>query len=495
MALLCAAMTGSLPAQTPVKRKIGNMTTRIGSPQVPVVLVQFADVAMSGDDPKGEYVARLALEATPEEVERGDGTAAQYFADQSNGKFTPRFVVIGPVTLEHPLAYYGADGAAVRDEKLGEMVAEAIEKAVASGEVDNWKDFDNDGDGISDALYLIYAGEGQHAHPERGELIWPHTSSLTERGVEPVEAAGVVFDAYSCTNELLGDKPDGIGTFCHEFCHQLGLPDFYRTDGVVTEEYAMGAWSLMDYGSYAMDGRRPVGLRALEKIYLGWIEPIVLDGATTVADWPSTGMGGSPFRIENSVSPTEEYYLAETIDNTRGWDMSCPAGGLLVTHVYLSGMDSWMNNTVNNSSPYNVTIIAADNEKTALVSGVNDEEYAEGLKGDTYPSPEGNNELTDVSTPAATTRVGLSRKMKKPLTDIAYNAERGTVSFKFMGGSEENVLTSVRTPMAEAGNGTVEYFRLDGLRIANPEKHKLLHPGIYLKRDSEGKVVKVLKNE
>ena len=101
-------------------RKIGEMPVRTGSPKIPVVLVQFKDKLMSETDPKASYTARLSKPATIEEVESGSGTAFQYFADQSDGKFTPEFVVIGPVTLDEKAAYYGADGKTMKDEHVGD---------------------------------------------------------------------------------------------------------------------------------------------------------------------------------------------------------------------------------------------------------------------------------------------------------------------------------------------------------------------------------------
>ena len=387
-ALLWGAAVAGVQAAHPLARRIGELPSTVGAPKIPVVLVQFQDVAFSEAAPAASYAARLGGTATREEIERGEGTAAQYFADQSYGKFTPEFVVLGPVTLDHERAYYGADGAAGRDTRMGEMMSEAVGKADASGEVEDWSVFDSDGDGVADALYVLYAGEGQHAIPAQTDLIWPHTSSMDDQGYDRPEAGGLAFNAYSCTNELLYGKLDGIGTFCHEFAHQLGLPDFYRTDGQVAEEFAMGDWSLMDRGGYPLDGRRPVGMRALERIAMGWTEPMELTEATTVEAWPSLARGGKPLKVVNDAD-AKEYYLLETIDGT-GWDMSCPAAGLLVTHVNLSAEDpmaaaEWRNNEVNNVASRRVTIVPADGEKPLLVTGVNDEEYEENLKGDTYP--------------------------------------------------------------------------------------------------------------
>ena len=206
-ALLLGALAGGLQAAHPSVRKIGEMPVRTGSPKIPVVLVQFKDKAMSEADPNAGYTARLSKPATMEEVEAGDGTAFQYFKDQSHGKFTPEFVVIGPVTLDEKAAYYGADGKTVKDEHVGEMITEAIQKAIGAGEVEDWAEFDSNSDGLVDALYVLYAGEGQHALPAQTDLVWPHTSSLSERGYTSPEVAGLKFNSYSCTNEMLNGQP------------------------------------------------------------------------------------------------------------------------------------------------------------------------------------------------------------------------------------------------------------------------------------------------
>ena len=43
------------------------------------------------------------------------------------------------------------------------MITEAIQKAIGTGEVEDWAEFDSNSDGLVDALYVLYAGEGQHA--------------------------------------------------------------------------------------------------------------------------------------------------------------------------------------------------------------------------------------------------------------------------------------------------------------------------------------------
>lgn len=455
-------------------KRIGEMQIHRGSPKVPVILVAFADKDFSENDPVAGFYDRICRPATLEEVEQGKGSAFQYFTDQSNGLFTPQFEVIGPVKLSGREADY------VDHET--QMVAEAAQLASDNGLVDNWQRYDNNGDGIIDASYIIYAGEGRHAHPTDYSLIWPHTSVFMN---EVPTIDGMKFYSYSCCNETLYGEMDGFGTFCHEFSHQLGLPDFYRTDGVVTDDFNMGPWSVMDYGSYNAGGFIPIGYRALEKMYMGWIEPVELTEAVTVNGWTADDQ---PLKVANDVDHNE-YYLLETVNRT-GWNCEAPAGGLLVTHVNLSGGWNnafWNNNTVNNAYPPRVAVIAADNDRTSLVTGVNESEYQESLKGDTYPSPEGNDELTDQSIPAAEVYVGFFGVMGKPLTNISYDEVRGSISLDFMGGSEDSVMTSVNPVISVPVTG--QYWQLNGMRL----KEKPSRKGIYITTDPSGKVIKSIQ--
>lgn len=479
--------TDAAPAtRTTPHKRIGEMKTHEGSPFVPVILVQFADTRFTEADPKAAYEERLCRPATVEEVEAGKGSAYQYFADQSAGRFTPQFVVTGPVTLDGDHAAYGADTDGMRDAGAARMIAEAVEKAGASGAVDDWSVFDNDADGVADAVYVVYAGEGQHALPWETDLVWPHSSRIEEsNGTAQPELDGVRFNSYSCSSELTRGEVEGFGTFCHEFSHQLGLPDFYRTDGQTATAFTMGAWSLMDYGSYTDRGYRPIGYRALEKDFLGWNKPRELTEETTVKDWHSTDCGGTGLKIVNDVEPSSEYYMLETIDD-RGWNKGAFGHGLLICHVFLRGMDSWNNNTVNNGEP-NVSVVGADNDLTLLVTGENDSAYYESLAGDPYPSPDGNDEFTDDSEPASDVQVGFFG-LGKPVTHISYDAASGTVSFDFMGGSADNVLTGVPSAPSASSSAPAGYYRTDGTWAGNTLPAV---PGIYLRRDADGRTVKI----
>ena len=384
-----------------------------GEVYVPVLLVQYKDVKFSSDDPKTAFEERVNGDNYT--AEGGCGSIREYFVEQSGGQFTPRFDIIGPVTLDENMEYYGANDKIGNDQRPREMVIDACKK-VYSARLADFKRYDNNGDGYVDILYVIYAGYGEASYPDMLEnTIWPHQWQLET----PQTFNGVRISRYACNNELDGYKGttlDGIGTFCHEFSHCLGLPDFYDTSAE-GKAFGMSLWSIMDQGCYNNDGHTPCGYSAYEKDCLGWKPLVELRNPAQVTLSP-LGEGGTGYKIVNEANP-DEFYVVEYRDKS-GWDKYIPAEGMLVTHVdYLSS--AWYENIVNNDPDHQrVTIIPADGKLTAQTLG-----------GDTYPGLSGNTSLTATSKPAAKVYVGGT--MGKDITDIA--SVDGAVTFNFMQGA------------------------------------------------------------
>ena len=381
----------------------------IGDVKIPVLLVQYSDVKFSSDDPKAALEGHVNGEDY--KAEGGYGSVREYFVDQSGGEFMPQFDVLGPVTLPNSMKYYGGNDDYGNDKNARAMVKEACQKV----DVD-FSQYDNNGDGYVDIVYIIYAGYGEASNAARLEdAIWPHQWELET----PLSLDGVKISKYACNNELNGYQGatlDGIGTFCHEFSHCLGLPDFYPT-GDDQSAFGMESWSLMHYGCYNNNGHTPCGYTGYELDFLGWRELKVIDEPTDVM-LTALSEGGSAYKIINDANPNE-YYVVECHKKNK-WDSFAPAEGMLVLHVdYLES--AWENNIVNNySSHQRMTIIPADNKLTK-----------DSQNGDTFPGSEEKTELTSLSTPAA--KVFVGEYMGKDITNISM--KDGLVSFSFMKGA------------------------------------------------------------
>lgn len=378
-----------------------------GEVHVPILLVQYADVKFSSAKSQMEELAN-GEDGVSEE---GTGSIRQFFVDQSEGQFLPTFDVIGPITLKNNMKYYGANDRDGYDLRPQEMTEEACKLAYNNLNTD-FKRYDNNKDGYVDFLYIIYAGYGEASYPDKLEdTIWPHQWALEV----PLMLGGVNIQQYACNNELEGHRGTtlaGIGTFCHEFSHCLGLPDFYDT----SEEgstFGMSAWSIMDYGCYNNNGYTPCGYNAYEKDCIGWKSLVELKESKQVTLKPLSE-DGEAYKIVNDAN-SNEFYVVEHVDQ-KGWNKYAPASGMLVLHVDYDE-EVWHNNEVNNAPRHRrMTIIPADGKLDDRT-----------LEGDVYPGTAKNRSLTSTSRPAA--KVYTGGYMNKDITDIA--SANGVITFTF----------------------------------------------------------------
>lgn len=338
-----------------------------GKQKALVILVEFADRKFELGDHAHDYFTDMLNKDDFSEY-GATGGVHKYFMDSSNGQFDCRFDLFGPVTLAHNLAYYGENDENGDDMHPEEMVVEACRQL--DPQID-FTQYDRDNDGIIDNVYIIYAGRGEASDifEEHPELIWPHSWEVGSLGLR---FDGKLLNTYGCSNEwedifdvstefpeVIGENPDGIGTFVHEFSHILGLPDLYKTVDDNSETYVTpGEWSVLDYGPYNNNGRTPPAYSAFERNALGWISltDITADsGNVTIAELNSSNAACA---ITNPLN-SSEFFLLESRRRT-GWDAYLPGDGMLVWHVDYDP-SVWTDNTVNNrDSHQHVDLVEAD---------------------------------------------------------------------------------------------------------------------------------------
>lgn len=465
----------------------GDHITYTGKKKGIIILVNFTDSKFATGHDKAYYENVMNTPGFTSD-EGYVGSVRDYFYAQSNGTFELDFDVFGPIELGHNYSYYGKDGSSSRDLRVGMMIKEAVLGADEAGA--DWASYDWDDDGECDQVFVLYAGLGQASGGD-ANTIWPHEykmSACAELNRTAVTtASGIVVDTYACGNEnqpklvngqfVKEYEPSGIGTICHEFSHCLGFPDMYDTSG--QNSYAMGTWDIMSAGSYNGDGMVPANYTAWERIYAGWVEPIVLDKAATVKTMIPASQYGRPFIIYNDAYE-DEYYLLENRQQ-EGWDAKLYGKGLLITHVDYN-KDYWRRNVVNYYPNHQrCTIFHADNDDLST--------YTSNITGDTYPYKVGNrilnDKLTDESEPAATLYNNNSdgRKfMGKSITSIR-SRDNGTVSFSFMGGDSNNIVengapTGIAHVTVDGVKKVDGVFSLDGRYLGN--SLSTLAKGIYI---------------
>lgn len=383
-----------------------------------VILVNFKDKKMQSKHTQAEwndYFNKVGYNKYG-----NNGSVHDYFYAQSYGKLDLEFDVIGPVTVSKNMASYGANDAQGNDIAPAGMIKEACELAYAKEKMD-MSQYDWDGDGAVDQVYVIYAGYGEAAGGD-ANTIWPHEWDIQGGGYSLV-LGGQRIRTYACSSELNGGSGtyiSGIGTACHEFSHCMGIPDFYDTAGGGC--FGMDAWDLMDYGSYGGDGYEPTGYNTYEKWVSGWIEPTILTEPCYIKNMKPLSDAPEACVVFNEANKNE-YYIFEN-RQLKGTDVALPNHGMLVIHVDYD-QKVWFDNEVNNTSNHQrFTVVPADNKLTS-----------ETVTGDTYPGTTKSTELTDTSKPAATLFNANSDGRKflgKPVTEIT--EKDGLISFTFMGG-------------------------------------------------------------
>lgn len=385
-----------------------------------VILAAFADVPFT-------YSSKDFLNS----MNLKEGSAKEYFNDQFGGMYDFEFDVSPIVTLTGNRKWYGENDRSGQDKRPAEMVEEACRLAREAG-ID-FSLYDMDSDGEVDNVHVFYAG-GDESEGEGDDCIWAHQWNIsTGAGLPKLELDGKIIDRYSCSSEL--SRPGysssryemaGIGAFCHEYSHTLGLPDFYDTD-YEENGWSAGLWSftsVMDGGCYNNNSNTPPYYNVIEREILGLVEPVIITEGMSCSMDP-IHESGKCYRMETDTK--NEYYLFEC-RAAEGWDKYIGGAGMLVYHIDKTNSSIWdIRNTVNSSLRHQCAdLIEADGRKDDYSAASDD--MVENIGGIFYPYGK-NTTLSAGSSPALKFWSGA----KCPITikDIARNGK--AISFTAVG--------------------------------------------------------------
>ena len=454
------------------KMKIRDDSTlfpHMGTPKALVILVEFTDTTFTLPDPKASFNDYLNNE-TGNIVDRGHGENRNakgvkgYFKDMSFGQFTPQFDVVGPVKLSHPLRYYGAG-----NDNMSRLIPDAC--SAVNDSVD-FSQYDSNGDGYVDLVYVIYAGHSESEAGNSTDDIWPK-SGYSDFGTFD----GKKVYRYGVNNELNGRETsknkliNGIGLFCHEFSHTMGLPDIYATSGAPgynKDNFGMEFWDLMDGGEYVHSGRFPTAYTSWEREVMGWMNVDTLTDTAHVVlrTIDSKGDSARSCKIVNPSVKNEAIYL-QNIQN-KGWNYYLPGHGLLVYRVSYASDDVNFADNPNNGSRPRIVCIPADGKLGAIADYADDstpDNYYADMAGDTYPG------TSNVSSIASFTMYS-GDALDRPILNIK---EDGTlVSFDYLGKKIPSAINSVMVN----DKATDRIFNLNGMLMGTDKTR--LSKGIYI---------------
>ena len=362
-----------------------------GSPKALVILAEFQDVPFTIQDTKRIFTNYLTNEDHFTETRYGQNQNYKgvrgYFKDCSYGQFTPKFDVIGPVKLPKPQAVYG-EGIHDRMDLLLPDVCEAVDDSV------NFADYDANNDGMVDLVYVIYAGYSANYSGNKETDIWPKSSTVNISNTYD----GKSIHRYGVSNELAGDenktkgkeKINGIGLFCHEFSHTLGLPDIYAIDKKAKNQNDQGMefWDLMDGGTEVRGGRVPASYLAWEREVMGWMKIDELKNDSTINNLKSIDNGGKAYKIVNPNN-SNEYIVLQSMQKgawNQGWGDGTYGKGLLAYRVsYPFNKVNVFDYPNNEKGKPRVIPIPADGKILAGKNATSYLEYVNQHNGDLYP--------------------------------------------------------------------------------------------------------------
>ena len=449
-----------------------------GSPKALVILAEFQDTTFTIQDTKKVFTNYLMNEEHFTDSRYGQNLNYKgvrgYFKDCSYGQFTPIFDVVGPIKLPKAHDIYGAG-----NDRMDLLFADAC---AAVDDLVDFTKYNANNDGIVDLVYIIYAGHSANTSGNKDTNIWPKSGTI----IISNKFDGKSIRRYGVSNELNGSdqtsknnkKINGIGLFCHEFSHTLGLPDIYAIDKKAKnqDDQGMEFWDLMDGGTEVRNGRVPASYLAWEREVMGWMKIDELKNDSSIKNLKSIDNGGKAYKIVNP-NDSNEYIVLQSIQKGpwyQGWRDGTYGKGLLAYRVsYPFNKVNVFDFPNNEKGKPRVIPIPADGKILAAANaGGSITKFTQQLNGDLYPY-NGINKIDKFKMYDGTI-------LKWSIFDIIENDAERHVSFKFI----NNEPTAIQSPsIVERSTSDNRIYTLDGRYVGTDAS--ILPHGIYIQNNKK----------
>jgi len=317
----------NMPLPVPAPAIVPNPAPTSGTLKVLIIAAEFTDVrhTLSIDTIRSEWMNQVA----------------KYYQEDSYGTVSLSVTVSGWYRLPYNEAHYGANC----------LATGAINDPGCTGEDASWNIAQDASilarKNVTFANYnyyvFIHSGNGQESSGNPDD-VWSVTY-LAGVWVNPClqvqqDCNQITLTRFNIDPELEAGGAVPIGVYCHEFGHNLGLPDLYNT---ITGKTILGPWSLMDKGLWngAPPGSSPSHMDAWSKIQLGFMSGSMIatanPGATTTYTIETTEVATNSVHavivpVGSDYTNPAQYYIIE-VRSGIGFDSALPSAGVLLLYV------------------------------------------------------------------------------------------------------------------------------------------------------------------
>ena len=244
----------------------------------------------------------------------GNGTdlvpsVEDYFTNASYGEMKINAEIQPVVRLDKTRRSYSGQHAQLIEDLLAVMTDRGIDLS----------EFDQNGDGVLDGLYIIWAG----APEASGDDWWPYSDTFYfEYKVAGIQLGSFSFLSYELLteNSVLRQY-----TAIHETGHQLGLTDYYA------DSYTSGT------NAAVMMDRNEGDEDCFSKMLLGWITPQVINSSCYVTLESASVTADAALIVPQSWDGNylSEYFMAEYVTPEANQEDQplAAGGGVRIWHV------------------------------------------------------------------------------------------------------------------------------------------------------------------
>ena len=332
-------------------------------------------VQLQGDTITAQQLNNLNLAFNGTSSDTGWESVSSYYYKSSYGKLNITFDIQNVYQASHNADYYENQNSASQNDSYGSelLLLEAL--SYYENKLD-LSQYDTNGDGCIDAVYLIYSAPVNYNSDD--SMYWAYVTWYSgDTQFDGKDAYYYLFAGIDFMTEKVGEV-DGLiidtETYIHETGHLLGLDDYYDYDTGSGSNRGLGGADMMDnnvgdHGVYS-------------KIMLGWLNPEIVTSTKTVTIKSSQAGGYAiliPLNWNNSYFC--EYLLIDlyTADGLNAMGASQPdtilyggaSYGVRIYHVSSSinnpYSDDYRSFTDNNNSLSKiplVKLVEADGEKS-----------------------------------------------------------------------------------------------------------------------------------